>query len=412
MARTRTRSLAANRGTYILRDYDKWGGVSTLVNSQGSASVPLTETMTDVADGDFKTPNGASKTEVRRVGGTANGNNVQVFPTLTRVWSVDQYRLTGTGYNPPTWPASTFPTDSELATKAAGSSSPGKPSVSLPVSIGELRELPNMLKNLLGSDALQEAFSLQRKSYRIQRPKRLSRRRPYSQSNSIAEWEFGWLPLIRDIVNLFSIPKYVDDRVDRIRANAGVLVEHRTVHSHNAEWPIATSYPFSTVTGLNVLTSIKGEFIQEARATVVWTPRSTSYTTSDPDLRRRVLGDALGLSPTQLVYNAWQLLPWSWLADWFGNTGDFLLSRAGTLDYSSDITISKKSWVIARHTVTSKPAWLGITPFHVQRHNWDRVTHVNPLWVPIKPSPQLLTGKQLLILLGIANNMRSRYGIN
>lgn len=419
MSRTRSRSIAANRGTY-----QSYRGSTWYIDEIGVGHEAKNEIFTDQDNGDFLTPNVAVKDDIVRVGGIANGYMIQETPgSPPRVWSAVNFRLTGIGRSPPNYSSTNpFPTLSEMATEAAGQTSPFRAHVPLPVSIGELRELPNMIREYiplfvknqgaLGSRTSQ--YGHHYSDYLRGRHRRTRGQSPWKNGkpkpgNSIAAWEFGFLPLIRDIVDLFSLPKYVDDRVDRIRANAGELVEHRTIHKSKLEANGVQNYAFCSLSGMNVRTNATLISNNEARGTVKWTPRGSAYTTSDPNLRDHVFDRALGLSPMQLVTNAWELLPWSWLADWFGNTGDFLKFASATLDYKVDITISTKRRATEYHKVISSPAWATCADGEIYREAWRRYVNVVPLWAPIRPSPPILSAKQLLILSGIAGNLRSGY---
>lgn len=412
MSRTRSRQIAANRG-HVYRTYRKGSSFQVISDADGAGADAISATMIDVDTGDFVTPNYCRSDKVTRVGGTFTGYYYYSYVNFQGLlvvdeWIADQFRMSGASSNIPIFESYTsqMPTLSELAMKAAGSSSPAKPHVALPVSLLELRELPRSLFFML--ERMEPEFALVRKrgGHRIKRPPKLRPRRDVSNNQTVG-YDFGLMPVVRDIVNLFSLPKFVDDRIDRIRANAGVLREHRNVHSHSIK-TVQEGIPFNTAHGISVQSRKSITYSESARGTVVWTPKKSVYTTSDQEMRDKAMALALGLSPTQLVYNMWELLPWSWLMDWFGNTGDALAANAASFDYNCDITISTVRQIQVVYDHTSVSSWGSATKAVDTRRRWERTPHVFPLWAPFKSTPAILSPKQLLTLLSIADNVRGR----
>jgi hypothetical protein len=125
-------------------------------------------------------------------------------------------------------------------------------------------------------------------------------------------------------------------------------------------------------------------------------------------MRNNVAGMALGLMPSQLLYNMWELLPWSWLIDWYSNLGTALAFYTSVFDYDCDITISTVKEVEVRHFLTNNSGWGSVTDGIFKRRLWERHPHVIPLVAPIRTTPPILSAKQLLTLLGIADNLRTR----
>lgn len=415
--RLRTKSFPSETGTHNEVSLQKQTGKITVVRNITYQGVAKLQRMEDVTNGDFKTPYQAISSKTTRKGGVANGTFVSDSLYIRTTISVDKLMMSAMRASGPSTVRSDMlparPTLEELATEAMSQSTPGRPTVSLPVAIGELRDLPRTFQSILTSDSYQVYIEKVRRQYwgrdhlrRTYRYRVLRRKKSKQLSdNSIVANEFGLLPLIRDFVNLFQLPKAIDDRLDRMRANSGVLVEHREVYSSPlVTEAIADSLPMHS-DGFTVRCNRFYDTRESIRATVKWTPRWNGYITSDRGIRDMAAQYATGMSPDQFLAGAWELMPWSWLIDWFGNTGKYLAANSAAMNYTANVTMSMKRSTALRFQVTTKPAWLSASDGSISYETWHRFPSVVPLWAPISPSGPILGTKQLLILSSIALNL-------
>jgi len=140
-------------------------------------------------------------------------------------------------------------------------------------------------------------------------------------------YQFGWKPLISDVKKLMDFQGRVNRKINELHSlyeNGGI---HRRRTISNDSVSAQSSY---TATGLHV-TSVnlkKSTVTRRQRwATTRFVP-TTLPPRDESDYRRRAIQIVLGmdLSPS----TAWQLMPWSWLIDWFGNVGDYLVQFNNT----------------------------------------------------------------------------------
>lgn len=214
-----------------------------------------------------------------------------------------------------------------LATGAYTKFSPLKPRVQLGQTLAEIREIPRML---MSSAKFFRTYWLNKGGY-------VSKRIPwYKTGNNLAsEWlntQFGWLPFLGTIGDIAKTISTVDLIVDRLRKHngkwekrGGVIEEtqSRDVFAPKTSTTTANVYPV-LVTQLGGSTGSSQAFTEKVQTT--WF--SARYRYYIPELlpnggfplslTARLFG--LELTP-RLVYD---LIPWSWLVDWFTGLGDII----------------------------------------------------------------------------------------
>jgi hypothetical protein len=114
---------------------------------------------------------------------------------------------------------------------------------------------------------------------------------------------------------------------------------------------------------------------------------------------------ATGLTSHEALATAWELTPWSWLADWFGNVGDVIAATNNSVGLTwSKIALMRRSF--SRFSVKVNPAlsdsWPKIDSDWVV--DWTRKERYPAFPVIPFPTPTLpvLTGKHLSILASLA----------
>jgi hypothetical protein len=233
----------------------------------------------------------------------------------------------------------TVPTVSSLSNASATSklgarTSPHRTGVSLPVNFVELRDLP-LLVRLAGNSLLKKAAS-----------------------GNLA-YQFGWKPILRDLKDLMAFQGNVAKRyseLDQLRSSGG-LRRKRTLHKSSNSYSLG-SYNRSPI-GSVVYTK---EFVQESVeqwGTIRYIPGSLL---KDPrtDLDRLARKLFLGLHTQQIASNAWEVLPWSWLIDWFSNIGDILEAGNGSIAYSNRSSIMTHRKAVRTVQVTSVAPGLSV----------------------------------------------------
>lgn len=185
---------------------------------------------------------------------------------------------------------------------------PTKPEFQALNSVFELKDVPMMLKSRFNQHNLKE------------------------MNNFYLALQFGWLPLLRDVRNLVSLQREAQKRLRQLLRDNGRPIRRNIVLLDDTTRQKFTPYTgeygllnrgFKTMLwrsdGLSGQTS---EFIQ----TRTWASARYRYWLPpgprDIAWKRKMMHRLYGLRVTpSVVYN---MIPWSWLVDWFTNAGDMI----------------------------------------------------------------------------------------
>lgn len=182
---------------------------------------------------------------------------------------------------------------------------PGKPTAELSVFLAELRDFKSLLKDTVSRlDSIRSAGS-----------KWLS-------------YQFGWAPMLRDLQKFYDTWRNASKKLDRLRKYNG-RYERRggTVAANSETYASSTACYFGPT-----LSSVFYPGYQPTpsypvvhREYRVWFEAAYKYWIpgiGTPAWEANATRQLYGLSLTPSV--VWELVPWSWLIDWFTNLGDVI----------------------------------------------------------------------------------------
>lgn len=276
-------------------------------------------------------------------------------------------------------------------TKVAAWTSPGRADISIPLFLYELRELPEMI------------FKSKDRILRENAKRRSSRTGEVDNTgNSVAEYNFGWDLLYKDVSKLLQFSSQVEKRKKELKAiydRPHGLKRQRVVWSNSArhvEYVAAHSW----IAGLGV----NRTFNTSARrwASITWKPFfDFQVRPSDEEIANKAIASVHGWRASPAT--VWQGLPWSWFADYFGNVGDVLTAIDNTFEYKLDKscvmthirTLITDEVVVADPSFTFRPA----TVIFEQKFR-------TPSTIGFRVNSPFLSGKQLATLAGIAANYK------
>lgn len=198
-------------------------------------------------------------------------------------------------------PSPSFPTN--VVAYLLARTNPGKPAVDVPAFVGELRDVPRMFK-IIGDNLVK------------------------SSGNAYLAYNFGWRPMVSDMRKMVWVTEAVNKRLVVLR-NLLAHGIHRPLRigvesnfgEDNVSLPFTEEPPFDAAVDWKVHKWSTAELWGGTRWQM---PESAKLLLrSDEDLQkskafRSVFG--LGAHPAAL----WELIPWSWLVDWFSHIQDIL----------------------------------------------------------------------------------------
>lgn len=190
---------------------------------------------------------------------------------------------------------------------------PVKPIADTGVMLGESREIPRQLRDAVKS--LKQLATHPLKSVRSMS----------FLSNQHLAYQFGWLPLMRDLEKCYNALKNTDSWLKRVRKYNGEW-EHRggTVATGSGSLTSGKAYLFPSPSGFSLPPegNSAGD-IYISWGYRVWFSAWFKYYIADfnsATTQLRLKARIWGLTNTPTI--VWNLLPWSWLVDWFSNLGD------------------------------------------------------------------------------------------
>jgi hypothetical protein len=207
---------------------------------------------------------------------------------------------------------------------------------SSPTFLGELRETVHMLKHpLQGLSDLATGYLS-----KVKRAKGRSRNWKGNLSSLWLEQAFGWQPLIHDITDAYKLYKQKVDSNDQVPVTAFAIEEEAkpTDSSPGSLGPASIGYSFTNTRIQKNTVRFRGM------------------------VKRQVQGPLLdnmarwGFTPSEFLPTAWELLPWSFLFDYFTNIGDL---------------------ITASTAVRSSVAWTNVTTIRFQINEMTAVHNVS-----------------------------------
>lgn len=223
-------------------------------------------------------------------------------------------------------------TDAEaLGPEAWNRFKPGKPIMSLSVSLGELRDLPKSVRSLRSGLGVLKSLPrhLSQKNYM---------RMVDETANQYLGYQFGWKQMVGDIAAVCQAQRNANAYYKQLEKNNGRWhTRGGTMSSADTLWHARTAYDYILQTPL-----LPGMWPYPQRITYtsgsverVWFKGRFRYyvppvLTPEGELAR--MRKAYGLTlPTPDVL--WNLMPWTWLIDYFTSIGDSVANlSSGAVD--------------------------------------------------------------------------------
>jgi hypothetical protein len=222
---------------------------------------------------------------------------------------------------------------------------PLSPIMSLGVSIAELRDLPRMLTQTRDAIKALGNLPLYKGGKKTVGDFKGSGSGALNPGSNFLNFTFGWVPVINDLIGLMSLKDDLARKLSKIKSQNRTSVKRRLdLHNTDTETLVSDSGP--TTTGLkpvmasqNYASTTAGRLVKTYRVqSHAWFEAKYSYYIPELDfaptglfglskIEQRLLGLELN---AELIYN---VIPWTWLLDWFTNVGDVVSNAVRFAEY-------------------------------------------------------------------------------
>lgn len=245
------------------------------------------------------------------------------------------------------------PSAASFATDILKRTNPSRASVDLAVTLGEMRELPSLVK---------EGWDLSQRRLFNHVPRWVFRNLGRAAKLNLMI-QFGILPLISDTQKLLIFQDLVDQRMGELRrlATRGL---RRTIDL--GSWSASskdTGITYFHSNGVTFKGYLKRETVVRARGHARW-QLDEPYAQSNEEMR--ALATRIVTGQTIDLLTAYELMPWSWLIDWFSNLGDYISSKRNLIG----ATPSLPAVMLNSRTLVSHP-----TIYHTNGNGYMTAIH-------------------------------------
>lgn len=273
---------------------------------------------------------------------------------------------------------------------------PANSEVNVPQFLAELKDLPGMVKT----------WGDYFKPRNVSKAKDLASL-PYTGAKGIANatlsWKWGLAPLISDLRKLLKFQELVEARfktLDRLRK--GETLRKRVNLDHGSKKVKSGRF---VVQSWQVLFDgyWDDHLTHEVWGTVQWyTPNWSGLAkATDRELMARAKSTVAGMNSRSATMALWELVPWSWLADWFSNVGDIIAACGNSTDLQFQGLCIMQHMTATRQLRHNYLHWydyeLELQPLVVHREKKYRFANVFPIAFPSLRLP-VLTNSQLSIV--------------
>jgi hypothetical protein len=273
--------------------------------------------------------------------------------------------------------------------------------VSLPTAIGELKDLVNIsyvpavikalgkgsfLSQLRGVPSLIRTFGNTLIGW---------------AANGYISWRWVVKPMISDIRKMIEFIHVVEKRRNYLERLMNGETVRRKVYLSSGQAVVPQSEVFAT-TGQG----FSGKFTWEIKySSRVWATAKWKLSTSavplpsaDDAILKRANRLTFGITTFELLKTAWELTPWSWFADWFGDIGDNLaLYNNSVPAYWADLALMRTLTSNAEYTPKAGtfPSWVLLVQPTVEEWTIKERYNDTTLWLPLLPTtaPLMDSGK-------------------
>lgn len=145
-------------------------------------------------------------------------------------------------------------------------------------------------------------------------------------------WQFGWAPLFQDVRDLLDLQMHIHKRTGELQRLYDSRGLKRRIQL--GRWANIAESNNTVESNPTLFVNVHTAWHTSARrwGSVRWLPTSIpAHRPNDAEIIRKAQQVALGLSIESTLKGAWDLIPWTWVVNWFGNFGEYALQYSNTV---------------------------------------------------------------------------------
>lgn len=141
--------------------------------------------------------------------------------------------------------------------------------------------------------------------------------------NEWLSFHFGWKQTYKDLVDLLDLPEKMSKKIDFLIRRSNKLTTFRSQRVHLSAETGISGFEYDTVSNFEFLQTTQSRIVRESEVRLVVSAMFDFPPINVPSLRREFFFlSKAGVTPRFIdIYN---LIPYSWLFDWFTGLGNYL----------------------------------------------------------------------------------------
>ena len=300
----------------------------------------------DVVD-NYPSPNGLSIIKTNRQYPGLDGTR---FNPVTGVAERKMTNFPFATHPGPVDPRSVFPSltnleKSNYAWSILSKANPSAPNVSLATTLLELKDVPSLMRSWYGLFARRprkltkgllerRTNELEYRGYLPPQWALILARTPEIIASGHLTWRWAIAPFIRDMKTLLDLQYLTSRRVAELRKLYSGRPLHRRVQlGSNATQTTLLNQTLHSE-GLVIKGTRTTQYTEKVWGSVVYKAPyklNVSALHNEEELRARAYRLVTGITTHEALASAWELMPWSWLVDWFLQVGTVINATNNTL---------------------------------------------------------------------------------
>ena len=155
---------------------------------------------------------------------------------------------------------------------------------------------------------------------------------PKGASNAYLGTLFGWMPLVQDVKQLLDLGSAIDKRCKELNRLYTARGLRRRIEMGSEHVAVPVTVSVAGQGSAIYYVPVSAQIEKKAWATITWRPASpVPYHPGDASQIQLARKIVLGMTSEGMAKGLWDVLPWTWIVNWFTNVGQYALAHSNTV---------------------------------------------------------------------------------